>query len=195
MFGGGNKIKLEPELIERVKQIAEVAGYAATADAYHVAAPDPEGRGAARCMQLALDDADLAGTGRQAVPAADQADHLDVAGFVHVGGAVEAAQLVVEDGFTLVRPHAVVVQYEAEGTQRRRPRGRCSRRTLGARDALGAIAGHRSHSADTALIRSKVGARSANSAPRSIRPRGWRLRRLGGRQRTLRGRGDPSETR
>ncbi len=28
MFGGGNKIKLEPELIERVKQIAEVAGYA-----------------------------------------------------------------------------------------------------------------------------------------------------------------------
>ena len=28
MFGGGNKIKLEPELIERVKHIAEVAGYA-----------------------------------------------------------------------------------------------------------------------------------------------------------------------
>jgi hypothetical protein len=28
MFGGGNKIKLEPALIERVKKIAEVAGYA-----------------------------------------------------------------------------------------------------------------------------------------------------------------------
>lgn len=28
MFGGGNKIKLDPDLIERVKQIAEVAGYA-----------------------------------------------------------------------------------------------------------------------------------------------------------------------
>ena len=28
MFGGGNKIKLDPELIERVKQISEVAGYA-----------------------------------------------------------------------------------------------------------------------------------------------------------------------
>lgn len=28
MFGGGNKIRLEPALIERVKKIAEVAGYA-----------------------------------------------------------------------------------------------------------------------------------------------------------------------
>ena len=28
MFGGGNKIKLDKELIERAKQIAEVAGYA-----------------------------------------------------------------------------------------------------------------------------------------------------------------------
>ena len=28
MFGGGNKIKLEKDLIERVKQISEVAGYA-----------------------------------------------------------------------------------------------------------------------------------------------------------------------
>jgi len=28
MFGGGNKIKLEKDLLDRVKQIAEVAGYA-----------------------------------------------------------------------------------------------------------------------------------------------------------------------
>ncbi len=28
MFGGGNKIKLDKELLDRVKQIAEVAGYA-----------------------------------------------------------------------------------------------------------------------------------------------------------------------
>ncbi len=28
MFGSGNKIKLEPELLDRLKQIAEVAGYA-----------------------------------------------------------------------------------------------------------------------------------------------------------------------
>ena len=28
MFGGGNKIKLEKDLLDRVKQVAEVAGYA-----------------------------------------------------------------------------------------------------------------------------------------------------------------------
>ena len=28
MFGGGNKIKLDKDLMDRVKQIAEVAGYA-----------------------------------------------------------------------------------------------------------------------------------------------------------------------
>jgi len=28
MFGGGNKIKLEKDLIERAKRVAEVAGYA-----------------------------------------------------------------------------------------------------------------------------------------------------------------------
>lgn len=28
MFGGGNKIKLDPELLDRIKRVAEVAGYA-----------------------------------------------------------------------------------------------------------------------------------------------------------------------
>jgi 3-oxoacyl-[acyl-carrier-protein] synthase II len=36
---------------------AEVAGYGTTADAYHLAAPEPEGRGAAEAMRLALVDA------------------------------------------------------------------------------------------------------------------------------------------
>jgi len=36
---------------------AELAGYAATADAYHATMPEPSGVGAARCMRRALEDA------------------------------------------------------------------------------------------------------------------------------------------
>jgi 3-oxoacyl-[acyl-carrier-protein] synthase II len=39
--------------------IAAVAGYGATADAFHLTQPDPEGDGAARAMVAALDDARL----------------------------------------------------------------------------------------------------------------------------------------
>ncbi len=28
MFGGGNKIKIDPALLDRIKRVAEVAGYA-----------------------------------------------------------------------------------------------------------------------------------------------------------------------
>ncbi|MFF3743337.1 beta-ketoacyl-[acyl-carrier-protein] synthase family protein [Streptomyces kronopolitis] len=39
---------------------AQLAGYGATCDAYHYAAPDPDGRGAAAALTAALADADLA---------------------------------------------------------------------------------------------------------------------------------------
>ncbi|MHB8879124.1 MAG: beta-ketoacyl-ACP synthase II, partial [Myxococcaceae bacterium] len=39
--------------------LAELVGYAANSDAYHVTAPAPGGEGAARCMKLALDNAGL----------------------------------------------------------------------------------------------------------------------------------------
>lgn len=48
---------LESAISRDANIYAEILGYAASSDAYHVAAPDPQGGGAKRSMQWALDDA------------------------------------------------------------------------------------------------------------------------------------------
>jgi 3-oxoacyl-[acyl-carrier-protein] synthase II len=49
--------RLDHALDRGARIYAEVLGYAANTDAYHVAIPDPEGAGAVRCMRWALNNA------------------------------------------------------------------------------------------------------------------------------------------
>ncbi|GEP23790.1 MAG: beta-ketoacyl-[acyl-carrier-protein] synthase II [Lactobacillus sp.] len=44
------------------KILAEIVGYGTTSDAYHMTAPDPEGTGAKRAMQMAIDEAEIDAT-------------------------------------------------------------------------------------------------------------------------------------
>jgi 3-oxoacyl-[acyl-carrier-protein] synthase II len=59
--GAGAMVLESPEHAERrgADPIAAVAGYGRTTDAYHVTAPDEEGRGVERAMHLAIEDAGL----------------------------------------------------------------------------------------------------------------------------------------
>lgn len=46
-------------LLSREEGSLELAGIGESSDAHHISAPDPSGAGAMRCMQAALDDADI----------------------------------------------------------------------------------------------------------------------------------------
>ena len=61
VMGEGSGILILEEMAHAQKRgakiLAEVSGYGATADAYHLTSPEPDGKGAIRAMQLAIEDA------------------------------------------------------------------------------------------------------------------------------------------
>lgn len=121
--------------------LGEILGSASNADAHHITAPSPGGRGAIACMKLALDDADLTasdivhvnahGTSTPLNDAAEAAAVSDVFGAGRVAvtsikgvtghalgaaGALEAASVLLAFEHRLIPPTANTVNVDADMT-------------------------------------------------------------------------------
>ena len=93
--GGGVLVleELEHALARGAHIYAEVAGYGANCDAYHITAPAPQGAGGAACMKQALADAGVA---------PDAVDYINAHGTsTHMNDACETAAIK-----TVFGPHA-----------------------------------------------------------------------------------------
>jgi 3-oxoacyl-[acyl-carrier-protein] synthase II len=69
------------------KILAEIVGYGATSDAYHITKPSPNGAGGARAMRLALKDAKIA---------PDAIDYINAHGTSTPAGDLEEAKAIID---------------------------------------------------------------------------------------------------